>query len=109
MNREENFTDRVKRVIKSIPEGKVASYGQVAAVAGNHRGARQVVRVLHSSSRKDNLPWYRVINSKGTISLPPGHGYEEQKQLLLSEGVRFDEKDRVNLELFLWRPGEEKQ
>ena len=61
------FEDRVKDVIKSIPRGKVATYAQVAALAGNHQAARQVVRVLHTSSAKDRLPWHRVINSRGGI------------------------------------------
>ena len=98
------FEKRVKDAIKQIPEGKVATYGQIAAMAGNHRGARQVARVLHSSSQKDNLPWHRVINRKGEISLEPGNGFEEQKQRLQEEGVVFDKKNRVNLDHFLWDP-----
>jgi len=99
------FEKRVKDAIKRIPEGKVATYGQIASVAGNYRAARQVARVLHSSSQKDNLPWHRVINRKGEISLEPGNGFEEQKQRLQNEGVLFDKKNRVNLERFLWNPG----
>lgn len=99
------FEKRVKDAIKRIPEGKVATYGQIAAMAGNYRAARQVARVLHSSSQKDNLPWHRVINRKGEISLEPGNGFEEQKQRLQNEGVLFDKKNRVNLERFLWNPG----
>jgi methylated-DNA-protein-cysteine methyltransferase-like protein len=100
----ESFTERVKEIIKQIPEGKVATYGQIASMAGNYRAARQVVRVLHSSSKKYNLPWHRVINGKGKISLPPGHGFEEQKFLLEKEGVLFDKNNRINLERFLWKP-----
>jgi len=99
------FEKHVKETIKRIPEGKVATYGQIAAMAGNHRAARQVARVLHSSSQKDNLPWHRVINRKGEISLEPGNGFEEQKQRLREEGVVFDKKNRVNLDRFLWDPG----
>ena len=84
--------------------GRVATYGQIATLAGNHRAARQVVRILHSSSAKDDLPWHRVINSKGTISLPTGSGYEIQRRLLEAEGVAFDSKDRVDFERFLWKP-----
>ncbi|MCP4148652.1 MAG: MGMT family protein [bacterium] len=101
---EETFSSRVKDVIKSIPVGNVATYGQVASIAGNYRAARQVAWVLHSSSEKDNLPWHRVINRKGEISLPPGDGFETQKELLQKEGVVFDEKNRINLENFLWKP-----
>ena len=53
-------------------------------------------------SRKHKLPWHRIINAKGLISLPKSRGYEEQKALLQGEGVYFDEKDRVDLEKFLW-------
>jgi methylated-DNA-protein-cysteine methyltransferase-like protein len=100
----EPFTVAVKKVIKKIPRGKVATYGQIAALAGNPRAARQVVRILHSSSRKDKLPWHRVINSKGTISLKPGQGYELQKSLLEKEGIKFGLRDAVDLKLFLWSP-----
>jgi len=101
---EESFTDRVKRIIKRIPKGRVATYGQIAAIAGNPRAARQVVRILHSSSRKDKLPWHRVINSRGGISLLPGQGYELQKNLLESEGVAFGLNDKVNFKRYLWAP-----
>ena len=96
------FTERIRLVIKSIPSGRVATYGQIAALAGNPRGARQVARVLHSSSRKHALPWHRVINVRGMISLPEGHGYELQRSLLEGEGVQF-EGERVDLERFAWR------
>ncbi|NIM17504.1 MAG: DNA methyltransferase [Candidatus Aminicenantes bacterium] len=107
MNRlqdDESFSRRVKDVIKCIPYGKVATYGQVASVAGNYRAARQVAWILHSSSEKDNLPWHRVINRKGEISLQPGCGFEKQKQLLEKEGVKFDRRGRIDLERFLWNP-----
>lgn len=63
------FTEQVIRIIQSIPEGKVMTYGGVARAAGSPRGARQVVRILHSMSRKYKLPWHRVINAKGMIAL----------------------------------------
>ena len=97
-----DFSQRAKEIIKSIPRGKVATYGQIAAMAGNPGGARQVVWLLHSSAMKDKLPWHRVINKQGKISLPIGSGYEIQKQLLEKEGVRFGLRDKVNLDKFLW-------
>lgn len=99
------FAERVKAIIKTVPHGKVVTYGQVAAMAGNPRGVRGVVWILHSSSKSDNLPWHRVINGKGRISLPPGGGCEEQKARLESEGIVFDALDRVNLNRYLWNPG----
>jgi len=98
------FTDRVKQRIKNIPRGTVATYGQIASMAGSPRGARQVVRILHSSSEKHNLPWHRVINKQGKIALKPGSGYELQKSLLEAEGVVFGLRDTIDLERFQWMP-----
>ncbi len=98
------FSERIRLAVKSIPFGRVATYGRIAALAGNPRGARQVSRILHSSSRKHDLPWHRVIGARGTISLPEGHGYELQRSLLEHEGIQFD-GERVDLERFGWRGG----
>jgi methylated-DNA-protein-cysteine methyltransferase-like protein len=99
-----SFTQRVKNIIKRIPRGKVATYGQIATCAGNPRAARLVVWALHSSTEKDKLPWHRVINSKGQISLKPNHGYEIQKELLRKEGVKFSKSDNIDFKLYLWSP-----
>jgi len=98
------FEEKAKDAIRGIPRGKVATYAQVAALAGNYRAARQVVRVLHSSSEKNRLPWYRVINSRGGISLRRGRGFEEQSRLLLREGVRVSRLGRIDLGEFQWEP-----
>jgi methylated-DNA-protein-cysteine methyltransferase related protein len=98
------FTDRVKARIKKIPRGRVATYGQIAAMAGSPRGARQVVRILHSSSEKDKLPWHRVINKQGKVALKPGSGYELQKSLLEGEGVVFGLRDVIDLKRYQWSP-----
>lgn len=97
-----SFTRKVKEIIKKIPRGKVATYGQIAAYAGNPRAARQVAWILNSSSLKDKLPWHRVINRQGKISLKPNHGYEIQKMLLKKEGVEFDKSDAIDFERYLW-------
>jgi len=101
----DSFTGRIKELLVRIPRGKVATYGQIALLAGNAGGARQVVRVLHSSSARDKLPWHRIINSRGTISLRPGNGYELQKELLETEGVEFGNNGCIDLKRFLWSPG----
>ena len=88
--------------IKKIPKGRVATYGGIAAAAGNPRAARTVVWLLNSTSRAENLPWHRVINSKGTISLKPGQGYELQRGLLESEGIEFDDRGRIDMARFEW-------
>jgi len=99
----EEFTLRVITLIGQIPKGKVSSYGRIARMAGTAGGARQVARILHSSSRKQNLPWHRVVNSSGGISLPGDAGLI-QRGLLESEGVQFTETGRVKLGQFLWNP-----
>lgn len=99
---EQAFQEKVIRLIRNIPSGTVATYGQIAQYAGNPSGARQVSYILHALSGKEKLPWHRVINSKGGISLRSRHGYELQKQLLEGEGIVFDENDRVDLKRFCW-------
>lgn len=101
---EKSFYDAAIAAIKAVPRGKIATYGQIAALAGSPRAARQVVRVLHSSSRKHKLPWHRIVNSQGRISLKRGEGYEEQKSRLMAEGIKFTGDDRIDLAEFLWKP-----
>ena len=96
------FTQKVIEIVKAIPPGKVATYGAIARTAGNPRGTRGVVWILKSSSRKEELPWHRVINHRGTISLEPGYGYELQRAMLEAEGIDFDEEGRVDLKERLW-------
>lgn len=92
------FTKEVVAVIKKIPKGKVMTYGQIATWAGNPWGARQVVRILNSMSQTYELPWHRVINAKGGISLKD-EGGAMQKRKLLEEGVVFD-NDLINLSVY---------
>ncbi|WP_136805805.1 MGMT family protein [Desulfosediminicola flagellatus] len=99
------FMSRAREIISNIPEGKVSTYGIIARHAGNKSGARQVARILHSSSDKYDLPWHRVVNRLGKISLPQGNGYELQRELLEEEGVSFDEYNKIDFATFLWIPG----
>ena len=87
------FTLKVVQIIRSIPPGRVMTYGQVARLAGNPRAARQVARILHSLSRTEQLPWHRVLNAKGEISLEG----EEQQLALEAEGVIFDRPGKLSL------------
>lgn len=91
----QEFTQQVIDAIRAIPPGKVATYGSIALRAGNPKGARQVARILHSLSGKENLPWHRVVNSKRMISLPEGYGYEEQRMLLEAEGINFTRQGSI--------------
>ena len=93
----EVFTEHVIKIIQAIPDGRVMTYGQIAKVAGKPRAARQVSWILHSMSGKYKLPWHRVINAKGEISLK---GSE-------LEGVYFNKMGKVNLDTYLWLPEEE--
>lgn len=95
-------TRRILEVLLSIPRGKVCSYGTVAAIAGLPNGARQVVRVLHSSSEKEGLPWHRLLRKDGKIALPPGGGFELQAALLRDEGVEVAKGGSVDLSLYGW-------
>ena len=96
-----DFTKQVLDIIKSIPYGKVMTYGQIAAVAGNPRGARQVSRILHSMTEAHQLPWHRVINSKGGISLT-GEGGFVQVNMLIQEGIEVQDK-KVDLKKYLYQ------
>lgn len=97
-------SERIIRLILAVPYGKVASYGQIAALAGLHNGARQVVRILHSSSGKYKLPWHRIVRSDGVIALSAESGGVLQKELLLSEGVTFKTNIQVDIKTHGWKP-----
>ena len=96
------FTQEVIKIIQSIPKGKVLTYGMIAKLAGNPRAARQVSWILHSSSKKYDLPWHRVINSKGLIALNSDKDRYYQKNLLKEEGIKFKSEFGINLNKYLW-------
>jgi len=98
------FTERVVEIIKNIPEGKVMTYGQIAREAGSPRAARQVVRALHSMSRKHRLPWHRVVNAKGQIALRDDDSYTEQLFSLESEGIQIGLNGIIDLEKYQYHP-----
>lgn len=92
-------TQKILEALQLVPYGMVASYGQIASLAGYPNGARQVVRILSSLSDKEALPWHRIVNSTWRISLK-GDAYWHQRHLLEDEGVIFI-NDRVRDE-FHW-------
>ncbi len=98
------FTKLVRDLIRSVPPGKVASYGQIAALAGDARQARQVSWILHSSSEVERLPWHRIIASSGRISLPMNGEGRLQARLLRAEGVAVGPDGRVEMAVFGWIP-----
>src|SRR5690554_5268180 len=98
------FTERVINIVKDIPEGYVMTYGQVAEVAGSKRGARQVVRILHTMSDKYKLPWHRVINAQGEIVMKNEEANFIQKHNLQQEGIDFDVHGRIDLKKYRFQP-----
>jgi methylated-DNA-protein-cysteine methyltransferase related protein len=94
---------RIYRVVKRIPKGRVATYGLIARLAGRPGAARTVGWALSALPDDADVPWWRVLNASGRISLPPrDHGAVVQRALLLREGVRFAPGGAVNLTLFGW-------
>lgn len=98
---------RIYDTVRRIPRGRVATYGQVAALAGLAGHARQVGYALHALPDGSTVPWQRVINARGEISLRrvPGAGLT-QRMLLEKEGVRFDARGRIALARYRWVPRE---
>ena len=96
---------RIYAVVRRIPRGRVATYGQVASLAGLAGHARQVGYALHALTKGTTLPWHRVINAKGEVSRRRRPGDElSQRMLLEREGVRFDGRGRVALSRLRWNP-----
>jgi len=96
--------ERIWAAVSAIPAGRVASYGQIAEVAGVPRGARMVGRALGRSPRELELPWYRVINAQGKIALPKSsRGYQRQIELLRAESVTVV-SGRVDMNKYRWQP-----
>lgn len=98
------FTEYVIEMIQNIPCGRVMTYGQIASLAGNPRSARQVSRILHTMSKKHNLPWHRVINAQGKIVINNSEGNLTQRILLESEDVEVSDTGQIDLERFQYRP-----
>ena len=97
------FFEQVFQIVRRIPQGKVATYGQVASILGKPRGARTVGWALHSIPEGSDVPWQRVINARGIITLDAhGRGGAIQRALLEAEGIVFDEQGRIDLEVYGW-------
>jgi methylated-DNA-protein-cysteine methyltransferase-like protein len=96
---------RFYEIIQQIPEGKVATYGQIATLAGYPGYARQVGYSLNSIPENTDVPWHRVINSRGQISIRKIGGYDRvQRVLLEKEGVIFNQRGYVSLSKYQWVP-----
>lgn len=96
--------EMIYEVVKMIPRGKVASYGQVAALAGNPRWSRVVGYALHVNPDPENIPCYRVVTKDGRLSPAFAFGgINIQHELLERDGVEFDEEGKVLMEKYRWR------
>lgn len=97
--------ERILAVVRRIPRGRVATYGQIASLAGLPRNARLVGRVL-SGLGDERVPWQRVVNARGEVSARSQSGIEEdvQRAALEHEGVVVDDRGRIDLARFQWRP-----
>lgn len=100
-----NFYEAVYRVVRQIPRGRVMTYGRIAAILGCPRAARAVGYAMRASGVRNDVPWHRVINSRGGIS---ARGEVErpilQRMLLESEGIRFGASDTCDLARYRWEP-----
>jgi len=95
--------ERVYAAVRKIPRGLVATYGEIAGLAGLEDMARQVGYALFALPEETDVPWHRVINARGEISLRRAGGPDrEQRARLELEGVRFDGQGRVAREVFGW-------
>ncbi|NIO00708.1 MAG: methyltransferase [Candidatus Latescibacteria bacterium] len=97
--------DLIYSVVMSIPRGMVATYGQVAEIAGLPGHARQVGYALKVLPDDSGVPWHRVVNAKGGISKRLAPNYEQEQRILLeAEGIEFNRDDRISLEKYQWTP-----
>ncbi len=94
---------RIFAVVRKIPRGRVACYGQVARLAGLGNHARLVGYALHALPPRSGVPWHRVLNARGRVSLP-GSSAQTQLRLLEREGVRPSAGGVINLAKYQWRP-----
>lgn len=97
--------DKIYEVVRKIPKGCVATYGQIAALAGNPRWARVVGYALHVNPEPGIIPCHRVVNREGRTTPAFAFGGEDiQKKLLEDEGITFERDGSVNLDKFIWKP-----
>jgi methylated-DNA-protein-cysteine methyltransferase-like protein len=104
---DKDYRERVFRIVRKIPRGRVMTYGQLAEILGDGYTPRTVGFVMHGSD--DKTPWHRVINAQGGCStgrvvLP----FDKQRRMLEAEGISFNERGRCDLQTYLWIPDQRK-
>jgi len=98
-----DFRNRVYEIVAQIPKGRVATYGQIAALAGAAWAAWEVGQIAHTGP--EDLPWHRVVNKQGGLAAGyPGGGRERHKKVLENEGYSLNDEGVVNLKEVLWQP-----
>lgn len=98
-----NFNEKVYNIVKKIPSGKVATYGQIAFLCGSPRASRAVGRALHNNKNPDEVKCFRVVNRHGELAKSFVFGGDTvQKQLLLDDGIEVSSQNLVNLDIYLW-------
>lgn len=104
MNDGEGTHNRIYQAVRRVPRGRVTTYGDVAVLAGMPGQARLVGYALHALPEHSTVPWHRVINARGAISVGRAHpgGELVQQRLLEAEGVEFDRNGRVPLARYRW-------
>ena len=105
---EPSFFEVVYAIVAKIPKGKVATYGQIAVLAGNPRGARTVGWAMHSVPPSLGLACHRVVNREGAMA--PGFvfgGAGVQRSLLEKDGVTFKDDGKIDMKKHLWQPGQD--
>ncbi|WP_393969551.1 MGMT family protein [Kluyvera intermedia] len=98
----DSFPHRVWQIVAAIPPGYVTTYGDVARLAGSPRAARQVGGVLRRLPEGSTLPWFRVVNRHGAISLT-GPDLQRQRQALLADGVQVSGSGQIDMQKYRWR------
>lgn len=97
------YYNEVYAIVRNIPEGQVATYGQVASLSSRPRAARQVGYALAALSDEHDVPWQRVVNARGEISARAKAGYEDYQRILLEEeGIEFGLHGRIDLTKYSW-------
>ncbi|OGO40537.1 MAG: hypothetical protein A2Z03_01080 [Chloroflexi bacterium RBG_16_56_8] len=92
---------RVYALVRRVPRGRVVTYGQVARALGLPHGARTVGWAMRVCPNQ--VPWHRVVNARGEISIRPTTGFHEQRARLKAEGIRFDRAGRIDLKKYGWK------
>ena len=100
------FYQKVYLTVSKIPYGKVATYGQIADLICTQRKSRQVGWALRRLKLPSNIPWHRVINSKGLITMRVSRNGTDwmQKELLINEGIKFNAEMKIDIKKYLWEP-----